>query len=73
MDEPTSSLTPHEFERLAVLIERLAAQGRLDHLRLAQDGRGVPGLPATATILRDGERVGELDLGRGRTEDVVVA
>ena len=42
MDEPTSSLTPAEFERLAVLIAELAAQGRLDHLRLAQDGRGVP-------------------------------
>ena len=27
MDEPTSSLTPAEFERLAVLIAELAAQG----------------------------------------------
>ena len=44
MDEPTSSLTPAEFERLAVLIADLAAKRRLDHLCLAQDGRGVPRL-----------------------------
>ena len=46
MDEPTSSLTPAEFERLVLLIEQLARERRLDHLRLAQDGRGVPALPA---------------------------
>ena len=46
MDEPTSSLTPAEFDRLVLLIEQLAARGRVDHLRLAQDGRGVPALPA---------------------------
>ena len=44
MDEPTSSLTPAEFERLAVLIADLAEQGSLDHLCFAQNGRGFPRL-----------------------------
>ena len=42
MDEPTSSLTPSEFERLAEVIAGLARDGVVDHLCLAQDGRGVP-------------------------------
>ena len=33
MDEPTSSLTADEAERLHEVIARLAADGRTDHLR----------------------------------------
>ena len=38
MDEPTSSLTPAEFERLAAADCGTRIEGRLDHLRLAQNG-----------------------------------
>ena len=44
MDEPTSSLTPAEFERLAGSDCRAGRARRLGHLCLPQDGRGVPRL-----------------------------
>ena len=40
MDEPTSSLTLTETERLLALIARAARAGRQHHLHLASAGRG---------------------------------
>ena len=41
-DEPTSSLSQHEAERLYELIGRLRRTGRHRHLRVAPDGRDLP-------------------------------
>lgn len=70
MDEPTSSLTPQEFERLAVLIRDLAAQGvsviyvshKMDELFKVCD---------RATILRDGHYIDCVDM-QNETEDSIV-
>ena len=70
MDEPTSSLTPQEFERLAVLIRDLAAEGvsiiyvshKMDELFKVCD---------RATILRDGHYIDCVDM-QNETEDSIV-
>ncbi|MER8750278.1 sugar ABC transporter ATP-binding protein [Mesorhizobium sp. M1050] len=71
MDEPTSSLTPSEFERLAQLITGLARDGvavvyvshKLDEVfRICQ----------RATIMRDGVVIESVDL-KGLSEKAVVA
>ena len=41
LDEPTSSLTINEGRHLFRVIRRLAAQGVVDHLRLAPHGRDL--------------------------------
>ena len=71
MDEPTSSLTPSEFERLAEVIADLAARGRLDHLCLAQDGRSVQSLQPRDHHAR--RATGRRGQPRETTESAVVA
>ncbi|QQF06241.1 sugar ABC transporter ATP-binding protein [Sinorhizobium meliloti] len=70
MDEPTSSLTPSEFESLAAIVEKLAASGvsiiyvshKMDEVfRICQRG----------TVMRDGQVVGGVDLKAARQEDVI--
>lgn len=70
MDEPTSSLTPAEFESLAVIIEKLAASGvsviyvshKMDEVfRICQRG----------TVMRDGKIVGTVDLKQSAQADVI--
>ena len=56
MDEPTSSLTPAEFERLAVLIDDLAAQG-VSIIYVSHKMDEVFRVCRTATILRDGRKI----------------
>ena len=70
MDEPTSSLTPSEFERLAVLIRQLANQGvsiiyvshKMDELFTVCD---------RATVLRDGHYIATVNM-KEETEDTIV-
>lgn len=70
MDEPTSSLTPSEFEKLVVLIERLAASGvaviyvshRMDEIFRLCD---------TSTILRDGTLVDTVEMPDVSRDDIV--
>lgn len=71
MDEPTSSLTPAEFERLAVLIAELAAQG-VSIIYVSHKMDEVFRVCETATILRDGRKVAEVGL-RQTTESAVIA
>ena len=71
MDEPTSSLTPTEFERLAELIEKLSSSG-VSVIYVSHKMDEVFKVCSKATILRDGKRVAVADL-RHETEDSVVA
>lgn len=71
MDEPTSSLTPSEFERLAELIEGLSNRG-VSVIYVSHKMDEVFKVCSRATILRDGKRVAVVDL-KDETEDSVVA
>jgi ribose transport system ATP-binding protein len=71
MDEPTSSLTPAEFERLAVLIAELAAHG-VSIIYVSHKMDEVFRVCETATILRDGRKVDDVVL-KDTTESAVVA
>ena len=61
MDEPTSSLTPAEFERLAAVIARLSRQG-VSIIYVSHKMNEVFQVCGRATILRDGAVVGEVAL-----------
>ena len=61
MDEPTSSLTPGEFERLAAVIARLSRQG-VSIIYVSHKMNEVFQVCSRATILRDGAVVGEVAL-----------
>ena len=71
MDEPTSSLTPAEFERLAAVIQRLAARG-VSIIYVSHKMGEVFRLCGRATILRDGQVVDSVDLAT-TTEAAVVS
>lgn len=59
MDEPTSSLTPAEFERLAVLIAELASKG-VSVIYVSHKMDEVFRVCHNATILRDGRKVADV-------------
>lgn len=61
MDEPTSSLTPTEFDRLVEVIKRLAAQG-VSIIYVSHKMDEVFRICQSATILRDGRLVARVDL-----------
>ena len=70
MDEPTSSLTPAEFESLAIIIEKMAASGvaiiyvshKMDEVfRICHQG----------TVMRDGKVVGTVDLRTAAQSEVI--
>jgi ribose transport system ATP-binding protein len=74
MDEPTSSLSPRETERLFALVARLKGRGLglvfISH-RLAE----VEALADRVVVLRDGRNSGELakgDISRGRLVNLMV-
>ena len=71
MDEPTSSLTPAEFERLAVLIAELAAKG-VSIIYVSHKMDEVFRVCDTATILRDGRKVDDVVMNE-TTESAVIA
>ena len=71
MDEPTSSLTPSEFDRLAVVIAKLAEQG-VSIIYVSHKMDEVFKVCSRATIMRDGQLVGEVNL-KETTESAVVA
>ena len=61
MDEPTSSLSPSEFERLAGVIRNLSARG-VAVIYVSHKLDEVFRVASRATVLRDGQKVGETDL-----------
>jgi len=61
MDEPTSSLTPREFEKLTGIIEQLAARG-VAVIYVSHKLDEVFRVASRATILRDGKVAGCTDL-----------
>lgn len=71
MDEPTSSLTPSEFESLAALIARLAGQGK-SIIYVSHKMNEVFRICDRATILRDGRFIDTVDLAHV-TEDQVIS
>ena len=70
MDEPTSSLTPQDFEKLKTVIDALAAEG-VAVIYVSHKLDEVFRVAGRATVLRDGRRVGELDLKQAREADLV--
>ncbi len=71
MDEPTSSLTPVEFEKLVGVIERLKSDG-VAIIYVSHKLDEVFRVASHATILRDGKMVADVDLAK-MTEDAVVS
>lgn len=71
MDEPTSSLTPREFERLAELIGALKAMG-VSLIYVSHKMNEIFKVCDRATIMRDGRQVGVVDI-RDETEESIVA
>jgi ribose transport system ATP-binding protein len=70
MDEPTSSLTPIEFEKLVEVIDQLKAQG-VAIIYVSHKLDEVFRVASTATILRDGKKVADLELAKSSEEEVV--
>ncbi|WP_137154358.1 sugar ABC transporter ATP-binding protein [Rhizobium sp. FKL33] len=71
MDEPTSSLTPSEFDRLAEVIERLAASG-VSIIYVSHKMDEVFRVCERATVMRDGKVVGMgVDLRKTAQRDVI--
>jgi ribose transport system ATP-binding protein len=71
MDEPTSSLTPVEFEKLVKVIERLKTSG-VAVIYVSHKLDEVFRVASHATILRDGKMVADVDLAT-TNEDAVVS
>jgi ribose transport system ATP-binding protein len=70
MDEPTSSLTPNEFERLVQVVARLSAQG-VSVIYVSHKMDEVFRLCSTATILRDGRLVGQMPIPETPVRQVI--
>jgi ribose transport system ATP-binding protein len=70
MDEPTSSLTPHEFVKLAEVVARLVAKG-VAVIYVSHKLEEVFRVASRATVLRDGCHVGDVDLAGTTTDQVV--
>ncbi|MGB8816759.1 MAG: sugar ABC transporter ATP-binding protein [Rhizobiaceae bacterium] len=70
MDEPTSSLTPVEFDKLVSVIEQLKADG-VAVIYVSHKLDEVFRVATQATILRDGKKVADVDLSKTK-EDAVV-
>jgi ribose transport system ATP-binding protein len=70
MDEPTSSLTPAEFESLAKVIEKLAGLG-VSIIYVSHKMDEVFRICHRGTVMRDGNVVGTVDLKTTAEADVI--
>nr|WP_321269594.1 sugar ABC transporter ATP-binding protein [uncultured Tolumonas sp.] len=71
MDEPTSSLTPTEFDRLAELIADLKAM-KVSVIYVSHKMNEIFKVCDRATIMRDGKQVGVVNI-KDETEETIVA
>ncbi|WP_300003880.1 sugar ABC transporter ATP-binding protein [uncultured Cedecea sp.] len=71
MDEPTSSLTPREFDRLAELISDLKSTG-VSLIYVSHKMNEIFRVCDRATIMRDGSQVGVVNI-HDETEESIVA
>lgn len=70
MDEPTSSLTPKEFEGLAQIIKTLQAKN-VAVIYVSHKLDEIFRVASKATILRDGKKVGSVDLSNSNQAQLV--
>jgi ribose transport system ATP-binding protein len=70
MDEPTSSLTPAEFESLAAIVEKLAGLG-VSIIYVSHKMDEVFRICHRGTVMRDGHVVGTVDLKQTAEADVI--
>ncbi|WP_027686451.1 sugar ABC transporter ATP-binding protein [Rhizobium leguminosarum] len=70
MDEPTSSLTPSEFDRLAEVIASLSASG-VSIIYVSHKMDEVFRICQRASVMRDGKLVGMVDLKSASEKDVI--
>ncbi|MDH6265858.1 ribose transport system ATP-binding protein [Rhizobium sp. SG_E_25_P2] len=70
MDEPTSSLTPSEFVRLAEIIRKLSESG-VSIIYVSHKMDEVFGLCERASVMRDGKMVGLVDLKTTEPRQVI--
>ncbi len=70
MDEPTSSLTPSEFEKLAEVIANLSASG-VSIIYVSHKMDEVFRICQGASVMRDGKLVGRVDIQKTSTQDVI--
>jgi ribose transport system ATP-binding protein len=61
MDEPTSSLTPSEFDRLAEIIAELSARG-VSVVYVSHKMDEIFRICSRSTVMRDGQIVGSVDM-----------
>ena len=71
MDEPTSSLTPREFEKLTTIIESAVGARRRGDLRLAQARRSLSRRLPRHDPARRQARVGRADLGTTSESELI--
>jgi ribose transport system ATP-binding protein len=70
MDEPTSSLTPGEFDRLAEVIASLSASG-VSIIYVSHKMDEIFHICQRASVMRDGKLVGMVDLQVASEKDVI--
>ncbi|AUW46513.1 sugar ABC transporter ATP-binding protein [Rhizobium leguminosarum] len=70
MDEPTSSLTPSEFDRLAEVVASLSASG-VSIIYVSHKMDEVFRICQRASVMRDGKLVGMVDLKSASEKDVI--
>jgi len=70
MDEPTAALGPHETQMVAELIQELKAQG-LGIFLIEHDIHNVMNLCDRASVMKNGQLVGTVNVGEVTDEDIL--
>lgn len=70
MDEPTSSLTPSEFDRLAEIIADLSARG-VAVVYVSHKMDEIFRICSRSTVMRDGQVVGSVDMNKTDQKSVI--
>jgi D-xylose transport system ATP-binding protein len=70
MDEPTAALGPHETQMVAELIQELKRQG-LGIFLIEHDIHAVMDLCDRAVVMKNGQRVGCVNVGEVTDDDIL--